>query len=757
MLTRNDVHTKRRSVYGLCALACMVVTVPLFAKTESGDEIAIVTTLVREVDSSTVSAQLSVGGVDLWEFAGAANVRILGHMPDNYLILCSDAGSGETRDGRWFDLNPQGIVLSSTTPSANDAPSRDVSCTYTAREEFSIRLQFAVTSTPQHTNLSGTEVTWKVDTSEIAAQWPPFDLSEQSATTTLYPFRWLKDEITSIRLGAPGGHDSVELTIVDFLSMARATLEKWSDASANDLKVKWTTYFDSSTVRSGIAEAYLRAVDEYLRTWTDYVSLLEKQEFVVPERLLLIKRDAEELRFFERVLRRDVESDVDAWTDDDLIRTIGGYWDYLNRYPEGRGAGEARERIAALSNDRTWTCLSAPQTIYYPCEGCPRMVVVPGGKFRMGSADGFMNERPLRTVSIYADDRADGRAFAVGVHELRHKEYRRHAVDIGSAQAARRCWTYEQDESDGFTWRRRVGRHWKDSGYFVENDDSFLDDYPVVCVNWEDAAEYATSLSNETGGEFRLLSEAEWEYVARAGTTTTNGVEGHHPSPAVGVDESMDNGAGLLYANEFGVYGMLGNVWEWVQDCWRENYDDAPDDHGPRVDGDCQLRVLRGGSWADNEDSEKYLRSAMRGRSDPELRTSFTGFRVAQDLSRDWVTTTDDWYLPDGASCRPTYSVLSVKSLVLTGQSGDSRVEITAELVDKEGRSLAASTDTVIELALEGALTSVIPRITLRRGQTSGTVSFGLTPSPGQEVFIVGKGKGLVVNTVDLDLDTTQD
>ena len=139
------------------------------------------------------------------------------------------------------------------------------------------------------------------------------------------------------------------------------------------------------------------------------------------------------------------------------------------------------------------------------------------------------------------------------------------------------------------------------------------------------------------------------------------------------------------------------------------------------------------------------------------MRTSFTGFRVAQDLDRDWVDKSNDWYLPDGLSCRPTYFVLSVNSSAPTGNSSDIIVEVLAELVDEKGRSLAAAADTAIALEIEGASEIDIPPIIVHEKESIGTVSFGLTPSSGQPVTIVGKGSGLVVNTVDLDWNTTQD
>jgi len=159
---------------------------------------------------------------------------------------------------------------------------------------------------------------------------------------------------------------------------------------------------------------------------------------------------------------------------------------------------------------------------------------------------------------------------------------------------------------------------------------------PIINVSWDDAQCYARWLSKKTGKKYRLPTEAEWEYAARAGTTTEyywdkqdiNGFAWYEVNSG-----RKRHPVGEKKANQFGLYDMSGNVYEWVQDCWHDNYEGALSDGSAREEanqGDCGRRVLRGGSW-------KFrwwdLRSAYRGSSRPDYRTSFIGFRLAQDFN----------------------------------------------------------------------------------------------------------------------------
>jgi formylglycine-generating enzyme required for sulfatase activity len=148
-------------------------------------------------------------------------------------------------------------------------------------------------------------------------------------------------------------------------------------------------------------------------------------------------------------------------------------------------------------------------------------------------------------------------------------------------------------------------------------------------VSWDDAKAYVSWLKNQTGSEYRLLSEAEWEYAARAGTTTK-----YHWGNSF--DEGRaNNGAGTVpvgryEANRFGLHDMLGNVWEWVEDCWHDSYAGAPTDGRAWTSGDgCSRRVLRGGSWVNYP---RVLRAADRDWNGDGNRLDFIGFRVARTL-----------------------------------------------------------------------------------------------------------------------------
>lgn len=163
---------------------------------------------------------------------------------------------------------------------------------------------------------------------------------------------------------------------------------------------------------------------------------------------------------------------------------------------------------------------------------------------------------------------------------------------------------------------------------------------PVINVSWDDAQAYASWLSRETGEDYRLLSEAEWEYVARAGTATR-----YWWGDAIGSNRANCNDCGSRWdgestapvgsfgANAFGLHDVHGNVWEWVDGCWRENYARHPRDGSAWLGdrgGDCSRRILRGGSWLD---VPEYLRAANRYRVGSGLRSNVIGFRVARTFT----------------------------------------------------------------------------------------------------------------------------
>ncbi len=255
------------------------------------------------------------------------------------------------------------------------------------------------------------------------------------------------------------------------------------------------------------------------------------------------------------------------------------------------------------------------------CEVCPEMVVVPAGAFTMGSSKWETGRESFEWLEHQV---TIGYRFAVGIYEVTFDEW--DACVRGGG-----CWRYEPDD-DG--WGRGTR--------------------PVINVSWNDATAYVAWLSATTGQQYRLLTEAEWEYVARAGTSTArywgdytasqcrhaNGLDaaGQGVLPdyldrdPVGCDDGHERTApvGTYTPNGFGLYDVLGNVSEWVDDCWHGAYNSSPTPDGSaRYDGDCSDRVYRGGSWLAEPDD---LRSAYRLYASVDSRRRTLGFRVARSV-----------------------------------------------------------------------------------------------------------------------------
>ena len=229
----------------------------------------------------------------------------------------------------------------------------------------------------------------------------------------------------------------------------------------------------------------------------------------------------------------------------------------------------------------------------------PEMVVIPAGRFRMGCLSNDDDcpdlEKPVHQVTV-------GAPFALSVHEVTFEDY------------------------DRFTYPNKVA----DEGWGRERR-------PVINVSWNDAQDYVEWLSAQTGAEYRLPSDAEWEYAARAGSTTTFswGDEIGTNRANCFADFCGDRWkntapAGSFRPNGFGLYDMHGNVWEWVADCWNDSYAGAPSDGGAWQQGNCSERVVRGGSWGY---FPRLLRAANRLRFPTGLRNFLSGFRVARTLT----------------------------------------------------------------------------------------------------------------------------
>ena len=305
--------------------------------------------------------------------------------------------------------------------------------------------------------------------------------------------------------------------------------------------------------------------------------------------------------------------------------------------------GIASEFTAGAANSATQPLpIRAPERSFRDCPGCPEMVWIPGGRFVMGVAPGeeereqlgepFRHRsQPQREVTV--------RSFATGKYEITRGQYRVFAEATNRGGDGCFVWTGNDFAIDNT-------KNWRNTGF--SQDDA----HPAVCVSWEDANAYARWLSRTTGKKYRLLSEAEWEYAARAGAMTArywgndadqsceyaNGADRTAQAQipdaiASNVANCRDRHAftapvGSYRANWFGLHDMLGNAGEWTQDCWNGDYKGAPTDGSAWGSGECFMRAVRGGSWDDNP---LGVRTAYRVGSPIVIRLYSRGFRVARD------------------------------------------------------------------------------------------------------------------------------
>ena len=264
----------------------------------------------------------------------------------------------------------------------------------------------------------------------------------------------------------------------------------------------------------------------------------------------------------------------------------------------GKTWAEGVELVQILQN-------KLPGSTFRDCEQCPEMVVVPAGRFRMGDLAGEGGHSdawlPVHDVTI-------AYSFAVGKYEVTFAEWEACVAGGG-------CTHRPDDEG----WGRGTR--------------------PVINVSWDDAQEYVRWLSRETGQSYRLLSEAEWEYVARAGSTT------RYPwGDDIGINKTNCDGCGSQWddestapvgsfeANAFGLHDMAGNVLEWVEDCWNDNYMGSPGDGRAWLSGDCSTHVWRGGSFSEDPSSLHLYVRAMDGIGFRLFGDGFGGFRIARTL-----------------------------------------------------------------------------------------------------------------------------
>jgi formylglycine-generating enzyme required for sulfatase activity len=289
------------------------------------------------------------------------------------------------------------------------------------------------------------------------------------------------------------------------------------------------------------------------------------------------------------------------------------YQIYLDSYPEGQFAATARSHLAKLQAQKPAsegapkrTVLAAtpgnteqPQSSRHSirdCPVCPEVVSIPVGSIEMGSADGFVFERPVHRVEIR-------KPFYIGRREVTFDEW--------DACVSEGVCRYSPDD-------RGLGRGLR----------------PVTDIDWDDAKTYLSWLSLKTHQSYRLPTEAEWEYAARAGRSTTypwgNALEKDRANclgcTSMPLDKAVETGT--FPANEFGLFDMAGNAAEWVEDCWNDSYKGAPTDGSAWNKMDCRERVLRGGSFSNDT---RHVRSAARFKYDHDVRYYANGFRVVRE------------------------------------------------------------------------------------------------------------------------------
>jgi formylglycine-generating enzyme required for sulfatase activity len=287
-----------------------------------------------------------------------------------------------------------------------------------------------------------------------------------------------------------------------------------------------------------------------------------------------------------------------------------------------------------------------PAQTFRDCVDCPEMVRLSAGEFLMGSSasdsvrdvEAAMSTNSRAFVQTYIEfEQPQHRvridhSFAMGKYRVTSSEFAAFVRETGySTVGGCTQWV-------NHTFPDQPAAGWERPGFAQTDRD------PVVCVSWIDAKAYIAWLNSkvsgreivETGGPYRLPSEAEWEFAARAGTQTARWWgdsvgSGNADCDGCGSrwDKQKTAPAGSFRTNAFGLSDVLGNAWEWTEDCWHENFAGAPGDGSAWVTDDCDSHAIRGGSWTN---FPWLLRSAMRSKSILNRRGNYIGFRVAKSI-----------------------------------------------------------------------------------------------------------------------------
>jgi len=371
------------------------------------------------------------------------------------------------------------------------------------------------------------------------------------------------------------------------------------------------------------------------------------------------------------------QQDQNAWSNAINTATEAGYQEYLKHYPRGLYIVQAQARIKKLQDAQHKAADNMkPGREFRDCPECPELVILPAGDFNMGASSGDGDEQPVHHVII-------GKVFAMGKTEVTQGQWRalmatsvarngrRSAIGASVSGLVEKIEKeilprHRRDATEGH-WnsimetspeyfkncgdnctpeQKRARRESAENGnaasagmVMVDNNPSYFkncgDECPVEQVSWEDAQKYIQKLIAKTGKQYRLPSEAEWEYACRGGGANeycgSDKVEnvawyGGYSTP-LGNSGKTTHAVASLRANNFGLYDMSGNVWEWVEDSYHPNYNGAPVDGSTWID-DATKHLLRGGSWSSKP---QEVRATQRGKIEPASRGS-VGFRVVRVL-----------------------------------------------------------------------------------------------------------------------------
>jgi formylglycine-generating enzyme required for sulfatase activity len=405
---------------------------------------------------------------------------------------------------------------------------------------------------------------------------------------------------------------------------------------------------DTTLWNEAKASGERKRLDAYLKQYPKgkFVELAEIELKKLDERSTAEndRLEAEKKQATEQLKADQLRAEQQVWDQAKADNTPNAYAAYLNSYPKGRFSSLAlkaqqiaheeaakRERQAAeeaarreleakeaeaervrQESIRKAAEARRPGRSFKDCDECPEMVVIAAGSFQMGSPltekSRHSDESPIRTVTI-------SQPFSIGKYEITFDEWL-------ACVRANGCKSAPNPNHSGYGRGRR----------------------PVINVSLTDAREYVKWLSSKTGWDYRLPSEAQWEYVARAGSRAAfsfgatiepsqanfDGRSSYAGSKKSDIYLRQTVPVGQYPANAFGVHDMHGNVSEWVDDCWNPSYENAPSDGSARTDGECDWSILRGGSH--NDDADR-LRTALR-RNVASFgilnRSHFTGFRVVR-------------------------------------------------------------------------------------------------------------------------------